>query len=158
MSLPTQTSSFIWLEGWTHHSSTGSLLYSAYRSCRSARRFNMEGSWWDRPNWNGLSTWSCPEFCQCRSEWWTVSLPRYQHVDPILQLILNLWISQISQYYILSMIDQLLQQTEEPEKRSKRHGILYDIGCTLEKSIIKVLRMLPQALSRHKFPLTCFQL
>ncbi|KAH9817036.1 hypothetical protein DFH28DRAFT_855953, partial [Melampsora americana] len=42
------------------------------------------------------------------------------------------------QYYVLSMIDKLLQEIAEPGSRKKRLGVLYDIGCTLEKSIIKV--------------------
>ncbi|KAH9813697.1 hypothetical protein DFH28DRAFT_1128352 [Melampsora americana] len=41
------------------------------------------------------------------------------------------------QYYVLSMIDKLLQEIAEPGSRRKRLGVLYDIGCTLEKSIIK---------------------
>ncbi|KAH9823830.1 hypothetical protein DFH28DRAFT_859921, partial [Melampsora americana] len=59
-----------------------------------------------------------------------------QH-DHVLNFV-NVFQSGEHQYYILSMIDNLIQNVNEPGIRKKRAGILYDIGCTLEKSIIKV--------------------
>ncbi|KAH9813942.1 hypothetical protein DFH28DRAFT_895812, partial [Melampsora americana] len=41
-------------------------------------------------------------------------------------------------YYPLAMIDWILQSTTDNNGNVPRFGVLYDIGCNLEKSIIKV--------------------
>lgn len=40
-------------------------------------------------------------------------------------------------YYPLAMLDWVLRSTVHPERETPRFGILYDIGCNMEKGIIK---------------------
>ena len=43
-----------------------------------------------------------------------------------------------SQYFVLALLDQLIQDTAEAGKPKKSYHVFYDIGCTLEKSVQKV--------------------
>ena len=46
--------------------------------------------------------------------------------------------NQIRQHFPLSMIEYILKSTHIEGQPPKKLGVLYDIGCTLEKGIVKV--------------------
>ncbi|KAH9809123.1 hypothetical protein DFH28DRAFT_934631 [Melampsora americana] len=54
-------------------------------------------------------------------------------------------------YYLLAMLDWILRKTTRPDQEVPRFGILYDIGCNMEKSIIKVNTSLlvPEQVNKH---------
>ncbi|KAH9815483.1 hypothetical protein DFH28DRAFT_1126225 [Melampsora americana] len=56
--------------------------------------------------------------------------------DHILQFV-NVVKSGEKQYYVLALLDEILEHTSKASDRPTQLGILYDIGCTLEKSIKK---------------------
>ena len=46
--------------------------------------------------------------------------------------------NQIRQHFPLAMIEYILKSTHIAGQPPKKLGVLYDIGCTLEKGIVKV--------------------
>ncbi|KAH9809639.1 hypothetical protein DFH28DRAFT_1133000 [Melampsora americana] len=56
--------------------------------------------------------------------------------DHVLKFV-NVVQSGERQYFVLALLDQLIQDTAEAGKPKKSHTVFYDIGCTLEKSVQK---------------------
>lgn len=41
-------------------------------------------------------------------------------------------------YYPLAMLDWILKSSRHPDREAPRFGVLYNIGCSMEKGIVKV--------------------